>query len=1441
MGFSSWLNTQNTQTANKSSGFSGWLNGVGSGTTPISPKVLSPARAVVSAPVVKSNLPNFPALLAASHPTYKQIMAAAPEVTVSKPTFREASKNVKPLTAAQNKSIEAQLQADSLKKRYPNGVPEDQKPILQQFADVPSNFLKVIGAPATEIRSAIPRLLNKAGTVTNMNDVKKSGYYSLQNMISDLSGTDTNKAISSVPHVGGALNFAANLVGDTATDPLTGVVGLGFGTDAVRFAKLGKAGALEDALNIAPSVKRASELADASKLFDVKNAAQVANVAKNATPIFENGSKYENVSDRQIGETVNRARAYSTPSKQLLLPTKAEDARPQFYAPSQGGAVTKTLGEQPKLLTARSQPDKVLSTAYNIRTGTKNFYPTGSFDDFSTIGGVSENQMAILDDMAKNPQNIQGYKESFDKVIPELQSEYDKTVNEVADQIYNYKGQGTTKIPIHEDYGVEANSYRVSNNPEWYQGTNGNFSKATARQMAVAFLNDPKYAGELYDEGMVEKVNTLKEYKPFYDDVFGGDNVIGVTKAADGSFDVHYGNKGTMPLQRNVTNSITPAEWESLKNSGATPQRLSELNNPLKPSTTLPNTLLPKVDNIAAKVENPSTVATDSFGKQTVGAAEYKSTVTKDLIDKYGQIDTGENPTRIMQIPNKTADNMAVSKYVRTVGESKNVTDAQAISLENKAAKGDFSHIIKTDKAAVASADRVISDEGISGSTRQWERVSTGTKLASKEDMALAQQLLTQAYARGDIRGAERLVSQITVEGTRSGQVVQSMRLLKKMTPQGKLYYLQKFVDKANADLSLKIGDRATKIEISPELANQLLGATTVREIGDAEKQIIIEVAKQIPPTWGDRLNAWRYMSMLANPLTHLRNIYGNTFFVPVRKFASLITAGAEKVMRVPIGERTSSVLIPFKDKALKDFARNDYKEIGDILHGGKFNENSNIINDNKPIFVSKNKVTNTVLKPLETTRKGSMWGLSHGDIFFSKPAYTDYMSQYMKANKLTPEFLGSGTNEAEAALEKGRTYAIQQAKRATFNEANSFATWINQSEKKLLQKGVPGKVGYMAIEGLTPFKKTPFNIVKRGLEYSPLNLIKSVSTDLIKVNTGKMEATDAIRHFAEGLTGTGLMGLGMFLSAQGLITGKIDTTGKENAFDAQNGAQEYSLNIGNSSYTINWLAPEIMPVMMGAEIYQSFSKDHPNDTLGASVATFNHLLDATTSISDPVFNLTMLQGVNNLFSQSFGQSITQQLIKPVTGFANQFVPTVLGQAARISQPNRKDTSSSNPVYQMLGTNKIMAKIPVLANTLPDKMDLWGNPISNGGIGQRLFTNLLSPGYLSTANTNKVNTEVERLYTATNDSGALPTVVPNYVEVNGKQYYFTAKEKQRFSTTMGKAAANGISALIGGSKYRGSKDYVKGNTPDKLGMLEKVYATAKQQALAEFKRNRGLK
>ena len=40
------------------------------------------------------------------------------------------------------------------------------------------------------------------------------------------------------------------------------------------------------------------------------------------------------------------------------------------------------------------------------------------------------------------------------------------------------------------------------------------------------------------------------------------------------------------------------------------------------------------------------------------------------------------------------------------------------------------------------------------------------------------------------------------------------------------------------------------------------------------------KIAEQVPSNFADKWNAWRYLSMLFNPVTHIKNMVGNFAFV---------------------------------------------------------------------------------------------------------------------------------------------------------------------------------------------------------------------------------------------------------------------------------------------------------------------------------------------------------------------------------------------------------------------------------------------------------------------------------------------------------------------------------------------------------------------------------
>jgi len=72
-------------------------------------------------------------------------------------------------------------------------------------------------------------------------------------------------------------------------------------------------------------------------------------------------------------------------------------------------------------------------------------------------------------------------------------------------------------------------------------------------------------------------------------------------------------------------------------------------------------------------------------------------------------------------------------------------------------------------------------------------------------------------------------------------------------------------------------------ISIKQSLIDEFLQQTDQAGRDTVMEKIYQDVADQIPANWVDKWNAWRYMSMLVNPRTHIQNMGGNLFWQPVR------------------------------------------------------------------------------------------------------------------------------------------------------------------------------------------------------------------------------------------------------------------------------------------------------------------------------------------------------------------------------------------------------------------------------------------------------------------------------------------------------------------------------------------------------------------------------
>jgi hypothetical protein len=190
-------------------------------------------------------------------------------------------------------------------------------------------------------------------------------------------------------------------------------------------------------------------------------------------------------------------------------------------------------------------------------------------------------------------------------------------------------------------------------------------------------------------------------------------------------------------------------------------------------------------------------------------------------------------------------------------------------------------------------------------------------------------------------------------------------------------------------------------------------------------------------------------------------------------------------------------------------------------------------------------------------------------------------------------------------------------------------------------------------------------NILKRGVSYSPMGGMKGVIDATSGVKKGTKTTTEAIDQMAADLSGTGIMLLGTWLASNGIISGTDDEPEREKAFEELQGDQNYTLNLGEVSFVIDWTAPVDLPLFIGVELYNSFKKDNP-------LFNFARLVDGMTKIFEPLVNLSLLQGINNTihtskYSDTPFAGIT---LHAVTDYIGQGIPTLVGQVTRTVDDN---------------------------------------------------------------------------------------------------------------------------------------------------------------------------
>lgn len=779
-----------------------------------------------------------------------------------------------------------------------------------------------------------------------------------------------------------------------------------------------------------------------------------------------------------------------------------------------------------------------------------------------------------------------------------------------------------------------------------------------------------------------------------------------------------------------------------------------------------------------------------------------------------------------------------VEKTVSTILNSPLTSPEMATVYENAIAGGAFDYDVVTDRSAVQQAQAKIVRDG-------WREVASsfiakaelGQRI-TKADTAEAISAYNLAISEGDHKAAFELATAIADAAHDSAQMVQAMNLMNRLTPEGRLLTLRRLVDKMNdraarqnraprqntpdsGDVEgarVDYIDKVTGFTLSDELATNYLMAETDAERAAAWDAITTSIADQIPSTFREKANFWRYTSMLTNPTTHIRNIMGNAIQFGARKIKDGIGTAIERAVIKDPSQRTKAVNV---DKDLKAFAKGQYETDQSAAMGsGKYSDATAAgiereIQSKRKMFRGEDVLSRAV----QGIGGLNSRALDYEDVIFNRSAYVDSFAQALQAKGVTAAEAHAGTRAAD--VEAARAYAIEEAQRATYRNTTALSEALSQFGRYEGDNPVK-RAGSFVADALFPFRKTPANILTTGLDYSPVGLAKGVKEAMLDVKSGKCTAADAVDSIASGLTGTGILALGAYLAAEGLLHVRAGDDDKEEAFEKSMGGQDYVIQIGDRSYTLDWAVPAAMPLFAGAAIMESVQKGG---------GTFDALVDSLLGMQDVVLETSMLSSLNDLVSNiSYAKSKPMYLIdRAASSYAGQYIPTIGSKVASVFDDTVRKSYvekgsgqvASDVNYFLQGAAK---KVPGARNQLQPMVDMWGNEVSNGSAPERVFQSFLSPGFLKAQDNSPATQEIRRLAKATGDSTVYPAAAEKSYTVKGETRTLTGEEYTRYAKVMGQTRKELVEAAVKLPAYKSMSD------SEKSDYIQNVYKYARETA-----------
>ena len=533
----------------------------------------------------------------------------------------------------------------------------------------------------------------------------------------------------------------------------------------------------------------------------------------------------------------------------------------------------------------------------------------------------------------------------------------------------------------------------------------------------------------------------------------------------------------------------------------------------------------------------------------------------------------------------------------------------------------------------------------------------------SAETVALGLKVMAKAQREGNHQIAVNVAETLATKATKAGQSIQALSILSRLTPTGMLRYAVKQINAANENQGIITKGIKRALKVAPAklseksakrittLMNLANTATTEEYQSRYTRMAMDEIASKLPYGISDLIDEMRYNNMLSSIGTHLRNGWSNLWQVGVIRPSTLLFQGQPKSV-ANYYKGVVSAIPQAVDKAL-------------IAISGK--------TPYKPIEMELGR-------KLRPKPRLGLYNIPTRLLEASDQFFTTMVKSGEIARGATPK---DAEKLAENLLFRSGTKLENQG--ALLNKIDDLTIGVENLRK-------------VGLGWFIPFIRTPMNVAKQWIEYSPAGVFTLPG------------AKNKKEQLAKAMVGSVVTLIGAKAAMEGRTTWAAPTDPTEKKLFYDSGRKPYSVKVGNKWIPMQYLGSTAWAFGIPAAVkyYQDDQRQALTDD------QVNKLTSALLSLGGFWSQQTFVSGLGSFVNVAQGKD-DYTLSKSLAYTGSQIIP--------FSSLQRYIANIIDPVFRKPKdvVQQVKSGIPFMTKDLPYYETSTGEP------AKRNITNYIAP------------------------------------------------------------------------------------------------------------------